>query len=58
MALEDALVLTRMLRMHGSPEEAVFGFSERRRARIRWVQRRTHRRNRVRTLPLPFAISR
>jgi 2-polyprenyl-6-methoxyphenol hydroxylase-like FAD-dependent oxidoreductase len=51
MALEDALVLTQMLAMHGSPPEALSAFSERRRARIRWVQQRTHRRDRIRTLP-------
>lgn len=54
MALEDALVLARMLRTHGSPEESVSAFSERRRARIRWVQQRTHRRDRMRTLPAPL----
>jgi 2-polyprenyl-6-methoxyphenol hydroxylase-like FAD-dependent oxidoreductase len=54
MALEDALVLARMLRTHGSPEASVSAFSERRRARIRWVQQRTHRRDRVRTLPAPL----
>ena len=52
MALEDALVLTRMLATHGSPAEALSAFSERRRARIRWVQQRTHRRDRIRTLPV------
>ena len=51
MALEDALVLAHMLAMHGSPTEALSAFSERRRARIRWVQQRTHRRDRIRTLP-------
>jgi 2-polyprenyl-6-methoxyphenol hydroxylase-like FAD-dependent oxidoreductase len=54
MALEDALVLARMLRTHRSPEEALPAFSERRRARIRWVQQRTHHRDRVRTLPAPL----
>ena len=54
MALEDALVLARMLRTHGSPEESVSAFIERRRARIRWVQQRTHRRDRVRRLPSPL----
>jgi hypothetical protein len=44
MALEDALVLAQMLAMHGSPDEALSEFSERRRTRIRWVQQRTHRR--------------
>jgi len=51
MALEDALVLARMLRTHGSPEESVSAFIERRRPRIHWVQQRTHRRDRVRRLP-------
>ena len=54
MALEDALVLARMLTTHGSPAEAVSAFIERRRARIHWVQQRTHRRDRVRTLPTPI----
>ena len=51
MALEDGLLLTQMLAMHGSPPEALSAFSERRRARIRWVQQRTHHRDRIRTLP-------
>jgi 2-polyprenyl-6-methoxyphenol hydroxylase-like FAD-dependent oxidoreductase len=54
MALEDALVLTRMLATHGSPADGLSAFSERRRARIRWVQQRTHRRDRIRTLPVPL----
>ena len=54
MALEDALVLAQMLAMHGSPEEALSAFSERRRTRIRWVQQRTHRRDRIRALPVPL----
>jgi 2-polyprenyl-6-methoxyphenol hydroxylase-like FAD-dependent oxidoreductase len=54
MALEDALVLTRMLTEHDSLSEALSAFSERRRARIRWVRQRTHRRDRIRTLPVPF----
>jgi 2-heptyl-3-hydroxy-4(1H)-quinolone synthase len=54
MALEDALVLARMLRTHGSPDESLSAFSKRRHARIRWVQQRTHRRDRVRTLPAPL----
>jgi 2-polyprenyl-6-methoxyphenol hydroxylase-like FAD-dependent oxidoreductase len=52
MALEDALVLTHMLVTHGSPDEALSAFSERRRARVRWVRQRTHNRDRVRTLPV------
>ncbi len=51
MALEDALVLTHMLAIHGSPPEALSAFGERRRARIQWVQQRTRRRDRIRTLP-------
>ena len=54
MALEDALVLTQMLTTHGSPAEALSAFSERRHARIRWVRQRTHRRDRIRTLPVPL----
>jgi 2-polyprenyl-6-methoxyphenol hydroxylase-like FAD-dependent oxidoreductase len=54
MALEDALVLARLLTAHASPVEALSAFSERRRARIRWVQQRTHRRDRLRTLPVPL----
>ena len=52
MALEDALVLARMLATRRSPAEALSAFSERRRARIRWVRQRTHRRDRIRTLPV------
>jgi 2-polyprenyl-6-methoxyphenol hydroxylase-like FAD-dependent oxidoreductase len=52
MALEDALVLTHMLVTRGSPDEALSAFSERRRARVRWVRQRTHRRDRIRTLPV------
>ncbi len=54
MALEDALVLTHMLATRSSPAEALSAFSERRRARIRWVRQRTHRRDRIRTLPARF----
>jgi 2-polyprenyl-6-methoxyphenol hydroxylase-like FAD-dependent oxidoreductase len=54
MALEDALVLTHTLATHASPAEALLGFSERRRPRLRWLRRRTHRRNRIRGLPLPL----
>jgi 2-polyprenyl-6-methoxyphenol hydroxylase-like FAD-dependent oxidoreductase len=51
MALEDALVLAQTLAIHASPEEALSAFTKRRRARIRWVQQRTHRRDRIRALP-------
>jgi 2-polyprenyl-6-methoxyphenol hydroxylase-like FAD-dependent oxidoreductase len=54
MALEDALVLAHMLARHRSLAEALSAFSERRRARIRWVQERTHRRDRIRGLPVPL----
>jgi 2-polyprenyl-6-methoxyphenol hydroxylase-like FAD-dependent oxidoreductase len=54
MALEDALVLTHMLGRHGSLDEALSAFSERRRIRIRWVQQRTHHRDRIRALPVPL----
>jgi 2-polyprenyl-6-methoxyphenol hydroxylase-like FAD-dependent oxidoreductase len=54
MALEDALVLTHVLTTHGSVDEALLSFSARRRARLRWVRQRTHRRDRVRTLPVPI----
>jgi 2-polyprenyl-6-methoxyphenol hydroxylase-like FAD-dependent oxidoreductase len=54
MALEDALVLAEMLATNRSPDDALSAFSERRRARIRWVQQRTHHRDRIRTLPVPL----
>jgi 2-polyprenyl-6-methoxyphenol hydroxylase-like FAD-dependent oxidoreductase len=54
MALEDALVLAQMLALHGSLEEALSAFTNRRRTRIRWVQQRTHRRDRIRALPVPL----
>jgi 2-polyprenyl-6-methoxyphenol hydroxylase-like FAD-dependent oxidoreductase len=38
MAVEDALVLTRMLMTHKSPDEALSAFTERRRARLNWVR--------------------
>jgi 2-polyprenyl-6-methoxyphenol hydroxylase-like FAD-dependent oxidoreductase len=51
MALEDALVLAHMLAAQGSLAGALSMFDERRRTRIRWVRQRTHRRDRIRTLP-------
>ena len=51
MALEDALVLSEMLASGGRGGDQLLAFSERRRARIQWVQQRTHRRDRVRSLP-------
>jgi 2-polyprenyl-6-methoxyphenol hydroxylase-like FAD-dependent oxidoreductase len=52
MALEDAVVLAEMLAGSGSVDEALSAFSERRRSRIRWVQKRTHRRDRIRAGPV------
>jgi 2-polyprenyl-6-methoxyphenol hydroxylase-like FAD-dependent oxidoreductase len=54
MALEDALVLTHTLATHGSPAEALSAFTARRRTRLGWLRRRTHRRDRIRTLPVPI----
>jgi 2-polyprenyl-6-methoxyphenol hydroxylase-like FAD-dependent oxidoreductase len=54
MALEDALVLANMLATHSSPDEALLSFVARRHARLRWLQQRTHRRDRIRTLPVPI----
>jgi 2-polyprenyl-6-methoxyphenol hydroxylase-like FAD-dependent oxidoreductase len=54
MALEDALMLAQMLATHSSTNQALTAFSERRRARVSWVRERTHRRDRVRTLPVPI----
>ena len=49
MALEDALVLARMLATSGA--DALVGFWERRRARVHWVRQRTRRRDHLRALP-------
>ena len=57
MALEDALVLARMLATRG-PAEALIAFSERRHARVRWVRQRTQRRDHIRICPPRFATSR
>jgi FAD-dependent urate hydroxylase len=53
MALEDALVLSEILASSGPVSDHLIAFSERRRARTRWVQQCTHRRDRLRSLP-PF----
>ena len=53
MALEDALVLTQMLTTHRLLSEALSAFSKRRYPRVGWVRQRTHRRDRIRTLPVP-----
>jgi 2-polyprenyl-6-methoxyphenol hydroxylase-like FAD-dependent oxidoreductase len=52
MALEDALVLAHTLATHQSPTGALSAFAERRSGRLRWVRQRTHRRDRIRTLPV------
>jgi len=51
MVVEDALILSEMLALGGHASNRLLAFSERRRARTRWVQQRTHRRDRVRSLP-------
>ena len=57
MALEDALVLGRMLASHHSIVGALSAFRARRGARTQWVQQRTRRRDRIRMLPSHFATS-
>ena len=51
MALEDAQILAAALSSGDSPLEALAAFAARRRARVRWVQQRTHHRDRIRDLP-------
>ena len=51
MALEDAQILADALSSGDSPLQALARFAARRRARVRWVQQRTHRRDRIRGLP-------
>jgi FAD-dependent urate hydroxylase len=51
MALEDASVLTHELSAGHSPVEALAAFATRREARVGWVRRRTHKRDRIRRLP-------
>jgi 2-polyprenyl-6-methoxyphenol hydroxylase-like FAD-dependent oxidoreductase len=51
MALEDAQILAAALSSGDSPREALAAFAARRRARVRWVQQRTHHRDRIRDLP-------
>jgi 2-polyprenyl-6-methoxyphenol hydroxylase-like FAD-dependent oxidoreductase len=53
MALEDALVLTQMLTTHRLLSEGLSAFRKRRYPRVGWVRQRTHRRDRIRTLPVP-----
>ncbi|MEO5820530.1 MAG: FAD-dependent monooxygenase [Vicinamibacteraceae bacterium] len=51
MALEDAVILGELLARDGHPINLLAAFADRRRARIRWVQERTRRRDRIRGLP-------
>ena len=54
MAMEDALVLAEVL-ASGQPVATCLAVYEARRApRVRWVQERTHRRDRTRTLAPPL----
>jgi 2-polyprenyl-6-methoxyphenol hydroxylase-like FAD-dependent oxidoreductase len=57
MALEDAMVLSEVLEQLGRHPESMSNdllaaFAQRRRARVEWVQQRTHRRDRIRALPV------
>ena len=56
MALEDAIVLSEILASGGRAVDLLPAFSERRRARVRWVKQRTHRRDRVRSLPATLRL--
>jgi 2-polyprenyl-6-methoxyphenol hydroxylase-like FAD-dependent oxidoreductase len=51
MAVEDALVLARVLTLDQPVEEALAGYEQRRRARVVFVQEQAHRRDRTRSLP-------
>ena len=51
MAMEDALVLAELLARDRPIDESLRAFRERREPRVRWVQARTHRRDRLRYLP-------
>jgi 2-polyprenyl-6-methoxyphenol hydroxylase-like FAD-dependent oxidoreductase len=57
IALEDAVVLSEVLEQIGRHPESMSNdllaaFAHRRRARVEWVQQRTHRRDRIRALPV------
>ena len=54
MALEDAVVLAGRLSTRDSLPESLAALSTRRQPRLRWVQHRTHRRDRIRRLPSPL----
>jgi 2-polyprenyl-6-methoxyphenol hydroxylase-like FAD-dependent oxidoreductase len=51
MALEDAIVLADSLAVAATTTDALRSFELRRRPRTDWVLRRTHARDRTRTLP-------
>lgn len=51
MALEDALIVADEMMSACSPVEALAAFAVRRRRRIQWVKKRTHRRDHIRRLP-------
>jgi 2-polyprenyl-6-methoxyphenol hydroxylase-like FAD-dependent oxidoreductase len=51
MALEDALVLADALATSQPLEDALLQYERRRSARVAWVQKQTHRRDRTRNLP-------
>jgi 2-polyprenyl-6-methoxyphenol hydroxylase-like FAD-dependent oxidoreductase len=50
LAVEDALVLAELLATH-PVDRALTAYTERRTARVAWVQEQTHRRDRTRSLP-------
>jgi 2-polyprenyl-6-methoxyphenol hydroxylase-like FAD-dependent oxidoreductase len=57
MALEDAVVLSEVLGQLGRhpltmSNDVLAAYAHRRRARVEWVQQRTHRRDRIRSLPV------
>ena len=51
MALEDALVLADIIAQPGSPTDILPELVRRRSARVGWVRRQTHQRDRLRRLP-------
>ena len=50
LAVEDALVLAELLATQPL-DQALTAYTERRKARVAWVQEQTHRRDRTRSLP-------
>ena len=51
MAVEDALVLADLLTADPAVEQALAGYEQRRNARVAFVQKQTHQRDRTRNLP-------